>query len=65
MRVVAVVCFAITILGIKTAISNLMDSAKHPESFEEFVGYTVGLFLFPVLFLICGLILWRKSKKVS
>ena len=63
MRVGAIVCFVIAALGTVAALTNMVGGANRPEGAENVVGYAVGSFLVPLVFLIVGLILWGKSAR--
>ena len=45
------------------AINNVIGGVDRPGGIANNVGYVVGLFLLPVIFLIGGLVSWRKAKK--
>ena len=63
MKTGAIVCFVIAALATIAAVNNIIGGANRPEGIENLVGYAVGAFLLPIVFLIGGLVLLGKSKK--
>lgn len=66
MKIGAIVCFVLAVLGTISALRTiLVGGPNRPEGMESLVGYAVGAMLVPMTFLILGLYLWNRAKRVK
>ena len=63
MKIGAYICFVIAVLAGASAINNIIRAANRADAApEHLAGYAVGALLVPIIFLIGGLMLFKKSK---
>jgi len=58
----AIVCFVLAALSALSAVRNVLGQINQAESSVALAGYVVGAFMVPLVFLIGGLVLLKKSK---
>ena len=63
MRVGAVICFVLAGVSTFAAISNVIGGVDRPGGVASNIGYTVGLFILPVVFLVGGIAARAKGNK--
>ena len=63
MRVAAVLLFVFSILGFIVAVGQVTAGENRPETFQQFLSFGMGYFVFPIFLLGMSFWCWGRARK--